>query len=41
MDPVSAPDNVLLEGGAGESVRKKLLQTTDLHIFLRFTNGIF
>ena len=28
---VVVPDNVLFEGGAGETVRKKLLETTDLH----------
>ena len=28
---VVLPDNVLFEGGAGETVRKKLLQNTDLH----------
>ena len=35
------PDNVLFEGGAGETVRKKLLQTTDLHTILRLPTGIF
>lgn len=38
---VVAPDNVLFEGGAGETVRKKLLQTTDLHTILRLPTGIF
>ena len=32
---VVVPDNVLFEGGAGETVREKLLQTTDLHTILR------
>ena len=32
---VVVPDNVLFEGGAGETVRKKLLETTDLHTILR------
>ena len=32
---VVVPDNVLFEGGAGEIVRKKLLETTDLHTILR------
>jgi type I restriction enzyme M protein len=31
---VVVPDNVLFEGGAGEIVRKKLLETTDLHTIL-------
>ena len=35
------PDNVLFEGGAGETVRKKLLQNTDLHTVLRLPTGIF
>ncbi len=35
------PDNVLFEGGAGETVRQKLLQTTDLHTILRLPTGIF
>ncbi len=38
---VIVPDNVLFEGGAGETVRKKLLQTTDLHTILRLPTGIF
>ena len=32
---------MLFEGGAGEVVRKKLLQTTDLHTILRLPTGIF
>lgn len=35
------PDNVLFEGGAGETVRKKLMQTCDLHTILRLPTGIF
>ena len=35
------PDNVLFEGGAGEIIRKKLLETTDLHTILRLPTGIF
>jgi len=35
------PDNVLFEGGVGETVRKKLLDTTDLHTILRLPTGIF
>ena len=38
---VVVPDNVLFEGGAGETVRKKLLKTTDLHTILRLPTGIF
>lgn len=38
---VVVPDNVLFEGGAGEIVRKKLLQTADLHTILRLPTGIF
>ena len=35
------PDNVLFEGGAGETIRKKLLETTDLHTILRLPTGVF
>mgnify|MGYP003627220070 CR=1 FL=1 len=38
---VVVPDNVLFEGGAGETVRRKLLQSTDLHTILRLPTGIF
>ena len=38
---VVAPDNVLFEGGAGETVRRKLLETTDLHTILRLPTGSF
>ena len=38
---VVIPDNVLFEGGAGETVRKKLMETTDLHTILRLPTGIF
>lgn len=38
---VVVPDNVLFEGGAGETVRKKLLQTADVHTILRLPTGIF
>jgi len=41
MATVVVPDNVLFEGGAGETVRKKLLETTDLHTILRLPTGIF
>jgi type I restriction enzyme M protein len=32
---------VLFEGGAGETIRKKLLETTDLHTILRLPTGLF
>ncbi len=35
------PDNVLFEGGAGETIRKKLLKTCDVHTLLRLPTGIF
>ena len=35
------PDNVLFEGGAGEKIRRKLLQTCDVHTVLRLPTGIF
>ena len=38
---VVLPDNVLFEGGAGETVRKKLMETTELHTILRLPTGIF
>jgi type I restriction enzyme M protein len=38
---VVVPDNVLFEGGAGETIRKKLLDTTSLHTILRLPTGIF
>jgi len=38
---VVLPDNVLFEGGAGETIRRKLLETTDLHTILRLPTGIF
>jgi len=38
---VVVPDNVLFEGGAGETIRKKLLEKTDLHTILRLPTGIF
>lgn len=41
MAAVVVPDNVLFEGGAGETVRKKLLETTELHTILRLPTGIF
>ena len=38
---VVLPDNVLFEGGVGETVRKALLKNTDLHTILRLPTGIF
>jgi len=35
------PDNVLFEGGAGETVRRKLLHECDIHTLLRLPTGIF
>ncbi len=38
---VVVPDNVLFEGGAGEKVRKRLLESTELHTILRLPTGLF
>src|SRR5947209_15996676 len=38
---VVVPDNVLFEGGAGESIRRKLLDDCDVHTLLRLPTGIF
>jgi type I restriction enzyme M protein len=38
---VVLPDNVLSEGFVGETIRKKLLETTNLHTILRLPTGIF
>jgi type I restriction enzyme M protein len=38
---IVVPDNVLFEGGAGEVVRRKLLQECDVHTLLRLPTGIF
>lgn len=38
---VVLPDNVLFEGGAGETIRKKLLSDFYLHTILRLPTGIF
>ncbi|WP_417746685.1 N-6 DNA methylase [Rosistilla oblonga] len=38
---VVVPDNVLFEGGSGETVRRKLLQQCDVHTLLRLPTGIF
>ncbi|MFZ2470977.1 MAG: class I SAM-dependent DNA methyltransferase [Methanothrix sp.] len=38
---VVVPDNVLFEGGAGETVRRRLLQDCDVHTLLRLPTGVF
>ena len=38
---VVVPDNVLFEGGAGETVRKNLLKECDVHTLLRLPTGLF
>lgn len=38
---VVLPDNVLFEGGAGETIRKRLLEDFNLHTILRLPTGIF
>ncbi len=38
---IVVPDNVLFEGGAGETVRRNLLQQCDVHTLLRLPTGIF
>ncbi len=38
---VVLPDNVLFEGGAGETVRRELLKQADVHTLLRLPTGIF
>lgn len=38
---VVLPDNVLFEGGAGEKIRRKLLETCDVHTILRLPTGMF
>jgi type I restriction enzyme M protein len=38
---VVLPDNVLFEGGVGETVRRKMLETTSLHSILRLPTGVF
>ena len=38
---VVLPDNVLFEGGAGETIRKRLLADFDVHTLLRLPTGIF
>ena len=38
---VVVPDNVLFEGGAGETIRRRLLQACEVHTLLRLPTGIF
>ncbi|MCX4433454.1 HsdM family class I SAM-dependent methyltransferase [Streptomyces mirabilis] len=38
---VVLPDNVLFEGGAGAGIRRKLLDTCNVHTLLRLPTGIF
>jgi len=38
---VVLPDNVLFEGGAGETLRRRLLRDFELHTMLRLPTGIF
>jgi type I restriction enzyme M protein len=38
---IVVPDNVLFEGGAGETVRRELLKQADVHTLLRLPTGIF
>jgi type I restriction enzyme M protein len=38
---IVVPDNVLFEGGAGDTVRRKLLHGCDVHTLLRLPTGVF
>ena len=38
---VVVPDNVLFEGGAGERIRRRMLEEFDCHTLLRLPTGIF
>ena len=38
---VVVPDNVLFEGGAGEIIRRNLLQACNVHTLLRLPTGVF
>jgi type I restriction enzyme M protein len=38
---VVMPDNVLFEGGAGETIRRRLLKNFNFHTLLRLPTGIF
>ena len=38
---IVVPDNVLFEGGAGETIRRKILHECDVHTLLRLPTGVF
>ena len=38
---IVVPDNVLFEGGAGETIRRRLLQECNVHTLLRLPTGVF
>ena len=38
---IVVPDNVLFEGGVGETIRRKLLHEADVHTLLRLPTGVF
>ena len=38
---IVVPDNVLFEGGAGETIRREILKVCDVHTLLRLPTGIF
>ncbi len=38
---IVVPDNVMFEGGAGETIRRKLLHECDVHTLLRLPTGVF
>ncbi len=38
---IVVPDNVLFEGGAGETIRREVLKQCDVHTLLRLPTGIF
>ncbi|MFM8330307.1 MAG: class I SAM-dependent DNA methyltransferase [Candidatus Methylumidiphilus sp.] len=38
---IVVPDNVLFEGGAGETIRRELLRQFEVHTLLRLPTGIF
>ena len=38
---IIVPDNILFEGGAGETVRRKMLEQLNCHTLLRLPTGIF
>jgi type I restriction enzyme M protein len=38
---IVVPDNILFEGGAGETVRRKLLHECEVHTLLRLPTGLF